>query len=159
MSHAVDLRVQHVPAEVCEPLEAYLKAAGTASELQQRLANTPRFGEAYPRLAQQHADATAEAEAAHAALIEATRANARRMREYAADYFAGAVDRARGAVATAEAELRDAAAVAALFASIHDGRPTLNSDTQAGRDSKPRQRAMLAVSLLRDIELPEDLDD
>lgn len=103
-------------------------------------------------------EAARDAGHAHTALLEATRENPTLMRDHSAAKFAACVERAREAMATAEAELRAAATHAAVFSSIRDGKPTVN--TERAEQAPGKQRAMLTVSLLRDViaALPEDID-
>lgn len=157
MSLAVSLDPRHVPAVVRSPLEAVMAASATQTELHSQLAVAPM--EARPELQEQYDQAVEAGNAAFSELVAATIENAPAMRASAGNAFASAVERARGHIAAAVTELRDAAAAAALHAQIRDGKPTINSSSERAARSKARGACMLAAGELRNLELPEDLDD
>ncbi|MFE5872128.1 hypothetical protein ACFQ6V_26255 [Streptomyces roseifaciens] len=158
MTSVVSLKPEHIPGELRGLLETYETATRIAGELHQRLVHTP-LGATRTALEAEHGQAADNSKVAHQALAAATRDHAPQMRQHAANAFATAVDQARANITAAEVALRDAAALAALHASLRDGRPNLNADTRTAADSKPRQRCMAAVSALRDLDLPDGIDD
>lgn len=157
MSLAVSLNPRHVPAIVRGPLAAVMEASTAQNELHHRLSVAPM--EARPELQEQYDQAAEAGAAALAELTAATAENAPAMRAAAGNAFAAAIERARGHIAAAVTELRDAADAAALHAQIKDGRPTLNASSERAERSKARGTCMRAAGELRNLELPEDLDD
>lgn len=158
MTTAVDLRPHHVPAVIREPLEAHTAAVAEANSLHQRLAYAPPSAERAD-LERQYEEAKTAAETTRLALATATVENAPGMQAAAGNAFAAAIERARGHIAAAQTELRDAAGAAALFAQIKPGRATINASSERAARSNARGACMRAAGELRNLEMPEDVDD
>jgi hypothetical protein len=157
MSMAVSLNPAHVPAAVRTPLEAVITANTTTTSIRNRLDVAAM--DARPQLQEEFDQAAEAGKAALAELVTATIENAPAMRAAAGNAFAAAIERARGHIAAAQTELRDAADAAALFAQIKDGRPTLNASSERAARSNARGACMRAAGELRNLEMPEDVDD
>lgn len=156
MSSIVTIKAEQLPEALRPLLKEYEEAQRAASEAQRAMS--------IAGIADKHAlkepldKAVADVRNAHAALVEGTRAQPSAIRDHAGAAFASAVERARGHLVQAEAELRAAAGHACVFSSVRDGKPLVN--TERAEQAPGRQRAMLSVSLLREAlgSLPEDVD-
>lgn len=156
----VNIRPEHLPADIARLLTAYQEASRNAQEAHHRATSGP-VAERAAHLEGAEQTALAAREAL-AALEAATRTGNRQILDSSASAFHAHVEAARLALATAETEMRSAAAAAALYATaqVRGGKPVLDTDTQAALRSKGKQRCMGTVSNIRDLvaELPEDID-
>jgi hypothetical protein len=159
MSNVVTLRREHVPADIGELLDTYTTATQTAHDAAHAV-NTAQVA-ARPALKETATKATADATAAKEALATATSRANRQLLDTAAGAYIAHVETARRLLAEAETEMRSAAAAAAMFATAtaRPGRPVLSIEGDAAGRSEGKVRAMLAVSLIRDVvgSLPEDV--
>lgn len=157
---AVTLTPGHLPTDIAELLGQFTKAQGAAQQAHNRLTVAPIT--ARGPLQEEAEQAALAAREAHGNLATATARANRQILDSAAGAFFAHVEAARTALATAEAEMRSAAAAAALYATAttHAGRPVLNTDTNVARDNPGRQKAMYIVSETRDLlgALPDTLD-
>ncbi|MEU1447079.1 hypothetical protein [Streptomyces mirabilis] len=157
---AVTLTPGHLPTDLADLLTQYTTAQETAQEAHNRLIVAPLS--ARPPLQEEAEQAALAARQAHGNLASATARANRQIIDSSAGAFFAHIEAARTALATAEAEMRSAAAAAALYATAttHAGRPILDTDTNVARDNPGRQRAMYIVSETRDLlgMLPDALD-
>lgn len=153
---SVSLKAAHVPTVIRPFLAAVTDANAAHNALHRQISVAPM--DARPALQVQYEEAAEAGKAALAALVAATIENAPAMRAAAANAFASAVERARGHIAAAEAELRDAAEAAGLFAQIRDGKPTINASSERANRSKARGACMRAAGALHNLEMPEGID-
>lgn len=156
----VTLRAEDLPADIAALLVKYQETGRAAQEAHHRATSAPMPGRAA------HLDdaeqTAADARNALAELESATRKSNRQILESSAGQFHAHVENARTALATAETEMRAAAASAALYATAQarPGKPVLNTDTEAAGRSQSKSRCMNVVSDIRDVlsALPEDVD-
>ncbi len=156
----VTLRADDLPTDIAALLTTYQQTSRAAQEAHHRATTGPMPDRpAHPEAAEQTA---AEARDALAALEAATRKGNRQILESSAGQFHTHIENARIALATAETEMRAAAASAALYATAQarPGKPILNTGTEAAGRSKGKARCMTTVSDIRDVlsGLPEDVD-
>lgn len=156
MSSIVTIKAEQLPEALRPALKEYEEAQLAAGEARRALNVAP--------VADKHSlkpavdKAVADAQAAHTALLEATRAQPSAIRDHSNAAFAACVERAREHLAQAEAELRAAAGHAAVWGSVRPGRPTVN--IERGDQTPGRLRAMFAVGQVREAveALPEDVE-
>lgn len=157
---AITLTPGHLPADLADLLGQFTAAQEAAQEAHNRLIVAPLS--ARPPLQEEVEQAALAAREAHGSLASATARANRQIIDSSAGAFFAHVEAARTALATVEAEMRSAAAAAALYATAtaHAGRPILDTDTEVARDNPGRQRAMYVVSEVRDLlgMMPDALD-
>lgn len=159
MSTTVTIKAEQLP-DVLRPQLAQFEEAQRAATEARRALNVASIADKHA-LAPLADKALVDAQAAHVALCEATRAQPSACRDYSSAAFAGCTERAREHMRAAEAELRAAAGHAAVFSSVRDGKPLVNTDRVERAEQAPgRRRAMFSVSLLREVldSLPEDVE-
>ncbi|MPY34101.1 hypothetical protein FNH09_23485 [Streptomyces adustus] len=155
MTTRVELAPEQLPEQLRPLLVSFQEAQRRGLDAHQAVTRAP-IPERH-KLTGTAEEAAREAAVAHTALLEATRQSPTPMRDHSAAAYASCVEKAREALATAEAELRAAAGHASVYASVRPGKPLVN--TERGVEAPGRQRAMLSVSLLREVvdSLPESL--
>jgi len=153
----VNLKAAHVPAVIRPLLAAVIDASAAQNALHHRL-TTAQLPDR-PALQEQYDEAAVGGKAALESLAAATIEHAPQMRAAAANAFAASIERARGHLAAAETELRDAAEAAALHAQIRPGKPTLNTGSERANRSEARGICMRAAGELRNLELPANLPE
>ncbi|WP_367324813.1 hypothetical protein [Streptomyces sp. HUAS ZL42] len=157
---AITLRADHLPPSLANLLDAYTQASQAAVEARRALDTAP---------IQERHELTEPAEKAHTAAVEAlgaleaaTARSNQQLRDSASGAYFSHVEAARTALATAEQEMRSAAAAAGLYATAtaRPGRRVLNIEGDAAGRSKGKQRAMLCVSEIREVlgQLPDAVD-
>ena len=156
MSSIVTIRPEQLP-EALRPQFKEYEAAQVAAGEARRAVNVAAVADKHA-LRPVADKAVADAQAAHTALCEATRAQPSAIRDHCGAAFAACVERAREHLQAAEAELRSAAGHAAVWGSVRPGRPTVNAER--GGQTPGRLRAMFAVGQIREAldALPEDVE-
>lgn len=150
----VTLAPGDVPTEVRGPLETVLAINATGTDLRRRI--DVAHPDSRPELQQQIDDNDATGREAFAVLAEATRDAAPAMRAFAENKFAATIERLRSELRTAEASLREAAALAALAVSVRNGKTNLNPDDSPAAESCEARRACARLAAeLRGMELPD----
>ncbi|MGW1669012.1 hypothetical protein [Streptomyces sp. NPDC002324] len=156
----INLKPEHLPGDIATLLTGFLTAQRAAVEAQQTFDRTPIQLRGEPK---EHLDQAKTAAAESLGALEAATARSnQQILDSAAGAFFAHVEAARTALATAETEMRNAAAAAALYATAQGraGRRVMNIESESAGRSKGRQRAMLVVSEIRDVVsmLPEDVE-
>lgn len=156
MSSIVTIKAEQLPEALRPTFKEYEEAQRSAGEARHDL-NAASIADKYA-LKPAADKAAADAQAAHTALLEATRAQPSVIRDHANAAFASCVESAREHLLAAEGELRAAAGHAAVWGSVRPGRPTVN--VERGDQTPGRLRAMFAVGQVREAvdSLPEDVE-